>query len=73
MNGPSTRALAFIALVVLLSVHAGTAHAQDSATVKITQNAEFGDILTDADGNTLYLFTTDERNKSNCSGGCATA
>ncbi len=39
----------------------------------ITQNAKFGDILTDAGGNTLYLFTRDERNKSNCSGGCATA
>jgi predicted lipoprotein with Yx(FWY)xxD motif len=73
MNRLSTKALVFLALIVLLTISVGTAHAQEPATVKITQNVEFGDILTDAGENALYLFTKDERNKSNCSGGCATA
>ena len=32
-----------------------------------------GQHLVDADGDTLYLFTRDERNVSNCSRGCAAA
>ena len=73
MTARNTKALVLLALIVLLSIHAGTAHAQEATTVEISQNAEFGDILTDAGGNTVYLFTEDERNKSNCAGGCATA
>lgn len=41
--------------------------------VKVTSNSQFGDILTDAAGRTLYLFKNDRRLISNCSGGCATA
>ncbi len=41
--------------------------------VKVTANSEFGDILTDAAGRSLYLFKNDRRNVSNCSGGCLTA
>ena len=70
---PNTRALVFLALIALLSIRAGTALAQEPPTVEISQHAELGDILTDAGGNTLYLFTKDERNRSNCSGGCAGA
>ena len=65
--------LAFLAFVLLVSVPSGTAQAQTPASVNVSQNAEYGDILVDANGMTLYLFTNDERNKSNCSGGCATA
>ena len=73
MTASYTRVLVLLALIALLSIPAGTAHAQEATTVEISQSAEFGDILTDAGGNTLYLFTKDERNKSNCSGGCAGA
>ena len=48
-------------------------HAQVAPEVVVSQHPVLGDILTDADGNTLYLFTIDERNVSNCSGGCAGA
>ena len=62
-----------MAFVLLVSVPSGTAQAQTPASVNVSQNAEYGDILVDANGMTLYLFTNDERDKSNCSGGCATA
>jgi predicted lipoprotein with Yx(FWY)xxD motif len=39
--------------------------------VLVTESA-IGPILTDADGNTLYLFTNDSPGVSACSGGCAT-
>ncbi|MBI2872458.1 MAG: hypothetical protein HYY00_04620 [Chloroflexi bacterium] len=41
------------------------------AEVKLSEHPELGSILTDFSGRTLYLFTRDERNKSNCSGNCA--
>ena len=46
---------------------------QTEALVKVATHAELGTILSDASGRTLYLFTVDERNKSNCLSGCATA
>ena len=46
---------------------------QNRAAVKTSENSELGIILTDASGRTLYLFTVDERDKSNCLGGCAVA
>ena len=60
-------------LLVLVSVPLGTAQAQTPASVNVSQNAQYGDILVDASGMTLYLFTNDDPNKSNCSGGCGTA
>ncbi|MDA1128384.1 MAG: CHRD domain-containing protein [Chloroflexi bacterium] len=44
-----------------------------TAAVNAKANETVGTILTDPDGNSLYLFTRDERNVSNCSGGCALA
>ena len=41
--------------------------------VKVTTNSQFGDILTDAAGRTLYLFKNDRRLLPNCLGTCATA
>jgi predicted lipoprotein with Yx(FWY)xxD motif len=41
------------------------------ATVMITRHATLGDILTDAHGMTLYLFTRDTENTSNCYDQCA--
>ncbi|MCI0869608.1 MAG: hypothetical protein J4O08_07825, partial [Chloroflexi bacterium] len=51
----------------------GLVQAQVAADVIVSQHSEFGSILSDADGKTLYLFTNDERMVSNCSGGCAAA
>ncbi|MCH8989298.1 MAG: CHRD domain-containing protein [Chloroflexi bacterium] len=44
-----------------------------SAAVNATVNGSFGTVLTDTSGNSLYLFTKDERNVTNCAGGCARA
>ena len=46
---------------------------QGNAIVNTTDHPELGTFLIDASGRTLYLFTVDERNKSNCLGGCALA
>lgn len=43
-----------------------------TAVAKLTASA-FGDILTDAEGNTLYVFTNDTGTTSTCEGGCAEA
>ncbi|MEZ4656174.1 MAG: hypothetical protein R2911_01225 [Caldilineaceae bacterium] len=40
--------------------------------VMLHKDAKFGDILTDAKGMTLYLFTKDTANMSTCSGDCLT-
>ena len=42
-------------------------------TVGLSGQGSLGSHLVDADGMSLYLFTNDERNVSNCSGGCAGA
>lgn len=39
--------------------------------VKISKNARLGDILTDSRGMTLYIFTDDRENVSNCYDQCA--
>jgi predicted lipoprotein with Yx(FWY)xxD motif len=41
------------------------------ATVMVSDNAELGDILTDDNGMTLYLFTNDTPGTSNCYDQCA--
>ncbi len=41
------------------------------AQVAVASNAKFGSILVDSKGMTLYLFTTDKPNTSNCYGKCA--
>lgn len=44
-----------------------------AAEIDIDDNADLGQILVDADGNTVYLFEADEGTKSTCSGACAQA
>ena len=44
-----------------------------NAPVNAAENAGLGTILMDASGRTLYLFTKDDPNVSNCTGGCALA
>jgi predicted lipoprotein with Yx(FWY)xxD motif len=38
--------------------------------INVTDNSELGQILVDGEGMTLYMFTKDEPDKSNCSGKC---
>ena len=67
------RMLAILVVALIVSISVGVAQAQVLGSVNVTEHAELGNILTDTDGNTLYLFTRDEREVSNCSGGCANA
>lgn len=47
-----------------------TAAAADEASLAVADNPEFGEILVDNEGMTLYMFTRDEPNVSNCTGDC---
>lgn len=51
------------------------ASTDDSATVRVRNHDEFGDVLVDADGLTLYRFDADEpgAGASACTGGCVDA
>ena len=44
-----------------------------AAQVALGSNAQFGSILVDAAGKTLYVFTRDTANTPSCYGGCASA
>ena len=41
--------------------------------LKVAADPKLGNILVDGDGMTLYMFTKDEPDKSNCAGGCLDA
>ena len=43
------------------------------ATVDLANNSTLGSFLVDSKGMTLYIYTKDAPNKSNCAGGCLTA
>jgi predicted lipoprotein with Yx(FWY)xxD motif len=42
----------------------------NEAVVQTANHPEFGEILVDGEGRTLYLFTVDGPNQSNCTGDC---
>lgn len=64
--------LTFLTMSMPLLAHG--AFAKEDAAVQVASNAEYGAILTDAAGKTLYLFTMDTKaGESTCSGDCATA
>jgi len=46
--------------------------AQGSPTVTVMQNATVGQYLTDPNGKTLYVFSSDAADTSNCNGTCST-
>jgi predicted lipoprotein with Yx(FWY)xxD motif len=52
---------------------AAGASSSGGAVVNVGQNSTLGSFLVDSKGMTLYLFTKDKPNTSNCYGGCATA
>jgi predicted lipoprotein with Yx(FWY)xxD motif len=41
------------------------------ATIDMTKNPQLGPILTDSQGDTVYVFAKDSKGMSNCSGSCA--
>jgi predicted lipoprotein with Yx(FWY)xxD motif len=47
------------------------ANSNGGAVVNVGQNATLGSFLVDSKGMSLYLYTKDSPNTSNCSGGCA--
>jgi predicted lipoprotein with Yx(FWY)xxD motif len=49
-----------------------TAAQEAGATTVAVADSRLGDILVDADGRTLYVFTKDQGDQSACSGQCAT-
>jgi len=48
-----------------------TAASSGAATVDVASDPKLGQVLVDANGNTLYLFKKDESTESYCKGGCA--
>ena len=51
----------------------GAEPSADAAPLVTLGDTSLGQVLTDADGFTLYLFTSDEAGSPTCAGGCATA
>jgi predicted lipoprotein with Yx(FWY)xxD motif len=56
----------------ILAAGGSGVHAQASPTVQVRNVGSFGNILTSADGKTLYMFDRDTPGTSNCTGTCAT-
>jgi predicted lipoprotein with Yx(FWY)xxD motif len=67
------RWLAFlVALALCAPLMLQTATAQDSGSLKVSENPSVGAFLTDTNGMTVYLFTKDTTaNESVCEGDCA--
>lgn len=69
----------FASATLAMLMVGGPALAQDAATVKVTENNEYGQILTDGEGRSLYLFTTDTQGQEgteaqvSCEGECLDA
>jgi predicted lipoprotein with Yx(FWY)xxD motif len=51
---------------------ASAAHTASSHAVVGTRSTSLGTVLVGTNGDTLYLSTADSKNKSNCTGSCAT-
>jgi predicted lipoprotein with Yx(FWY)xxD motif len=70
-----------VAIGMVLLLASSTALAQASggegsssaAMVGLSQSDDLGEFIVDAEGMTLYLFTNDTENTSNCYDDCATA
>jgi predicted lipoprotein with Yx(FWY)xxD motif len=52
------------------SAAASEAAGGGDATVEVADGGDLGEILVDADGNTIYFFANDEEGVSNCEGDC---
>lgn len=69
----SLRLLAASALLAATTVLSPGASAQSAPTVVAGTDASGAQILTDASGRTLYLYTKDSANTTVCTGGCLAA
>jgi predicted lipoprotein with Yx(FWY)xxD motif len=65
-----TLIVAIVAGAALIAGSASTAAKTKPATLKL-RSSKFGKILVDKKGRTLYAFGHDKKNKSRCSGQCA--
>lgn len=67
-----SRTVTFLTTAMLLAGLPLAAHAQDHASGAIkTMKTTKGDVLTDANGMTLYVFDKDAKDTSNCNDDCA--
>jgi predicted lipoprotein with Yx(FWY)xxD motif len=64
--------LVITAILATLALAPGTSAGAGAANVTV-QGSKYGRILFDGRGFVLYAFTHDQRNRSTCSGACATA
>lgn len=63
--------MVMVASAMLMGIPQQAVQAQNAPTVELGDNTTLGKILTANGGLTLYRFLNDEKNKSNCNGGCA--
>jgi predicted lipoprotein with Yx(FWY)xxD motif len=64
--------LIVLAVAAVFAATVASAATDASRTTVKAHSSSLGKILVDANGRTLYLFDKDKRNKSACSGLCAT-
>lgn len=67
-----TKWMGILGLILVLMLAFGAVGFAQGETVMASDNASMGQILTDANGMTLYIFKADQPNVSNCYGDCAT-
>jgi predicted lipoprotein with Yx(FWY)xxD motif len=53
------------------STNSSSATGSGAATIDVAKNAQLGQILTDSNGDTVYMFAKDTNGKSACTGSCA--
>ena len=53
------------------STNSSSTTGSGAATIDVAKNAQLGQILTDSEGNTVYMFAKDTNGKSECTGSCA--
>jgi predicted lipoprotein with Yx(FWY)xxD motif len=73
-QGPSSDAAGYGAGTALVPTEAPAPSSASMSTVNVADNSQYGSILVDQNGMTLYMFTNDTQGAgtSACSGGCAT-
>ena len=65
------RKIAFAVMLGLMLSLSIWVQAQAPVTIGVSFNEAVGAYLTDGDGNTLYVFTQDVANVSNCADNCS--
>lgn len=65
--------LASFFMVLAMPISAADFQKTNGPAVKTVNDSKLGEILTDSKGMTLYIFTTDTKNVSNCYDECAKA